>query len=225
MCLRAYLLPCFIFFSFSLFSQTHSRIKADFTIKEKTLEGKNLLVSGSVYYDINQKKIVYDISFPEKEIWVIEDTTFYQISKGKITHRNKATLLPETSVFHLSITNNLGDFGLKNRFYKITDVQKEGDMVITALTPPTKYSTSLKKILISQKQRMLYGVAIYNHKNQLTVKEIYSEYKKVQDINFPVELMQITYKGKKEINKLTTYKNIVLDEKDNNSFYNYKLPR
>jgi len=46
-------------------------------IKAKSPTGEQQLTVGKLYYDKNVKQIVYDVSFPEKEIWVQRDTVLY----------------------------------------------------------------------------------------------------------------------------------------------------
>jgi len=48
----------------SVIGQHYFRMKADFSIKEKFGDGKMALTMGTIYYDRNYKKLVYDVKFP-----------------------------------------------------------------------------------------------------------------------------------------------------------------
>lgn len=106
--------------------QQFYRLKADFSIKEKLADGTSQLIMGKVYYDKVSEKIVYDISFPEPEVWVLQDTSFFRLKNRQLLDRKRSFLIPESSFFHFTLTGQLSDFGLKDSPYKIEQVEKEG---------------------------------------------------------------------------------------------------
>jgi hypothetical protein len=117
----------------SLIGQHYFRMKADFSIKEKFSDGKMALTMGTVYYDRTHKKLVYDVKFPEKEQWVILDTVFYKIKDDKVVLKQFIPMLPSATIFESALANNLDNFGLENSFYKLQNVEKDADLVISTL--------------------------------------------------------------------------------------------
>ena len=81
---RYFCLIFFLAFFLPAQSQDFFRIKTDFTIKSNSPTGEQQLTVGKVYYDINERQIVYEISFPEKEIWLQKDTTLYKIVGSEV---------------------------------------------------------------------------------------------------------------------------------------------
>ena len=59
-----------------IFGQFFFRIEGEISVKEKG-QFKSQLSIGKFYYDLNYRKIVYDLSFPEKQTLVIKDTLIF----------------------------------------------------------------------------------------------------------------------------------------------------
>ena len=151
------ILILFFIFPLVLFSQNFYRIKADFTIKQKNADGSSSLTVGKVYYDKNYKEIIYDISFPEKEIWVTKDTLLYKFADKKLLNKKKVPAIAEFSIFHLSLNGTLNNFGLESSPYTIGTVEKEKGMVLTTWIPPANMEKNLGKVVISQKEKKYLG--------------------------------------------------------------------
>ena len=203
--------------------QQFFRIKADFSIKEKGADGKEQLTMGQVYYDKTSKKIVYNIKFPEKETWVIIDTTLYRIVDSKIKETRTIPAIAEFSMFHLCLNGGITDYGLKQSFYTIEKVEKENNMVITTWKAPDKMSKTFGKILLSQENKKLFGVVLFSPTNVLLSKQFFKNYTNVNGLEFPTEIVQILYIKGKESYQLTTYKNIIVDDLKEDNIYNYRL--
>lgn len=213
----------------TLIGQHHFRLKADFSIKEKLPDGKLSLTMGTVYYDKGFKKIVYKVKFPEKEVWVIGDTVFYKIVDDKLVSKQFIPMLPSHTMFDFALQNNLENFGLENSQYKIGTVKREDDQVFTTWVPDEKLKKAFGNVVISQKANKLYGVAFYSPKNELLKKQIFKDYIKSGGINFPKEITEIIYHIDKDgstqkSTKITSFKNLVVNEFSDVSNYNYPVP-
>lgn len=222
------LLLCLIFLSFANLlanAQQHYRIKSDFSIKENLPDGTSNLTMGTVYFDKNNKKIVYSISFPTKTLQVLTDSFFYELKANKLSEKKKATNLLQFSIFNLALSSNLSNYGLNtNGIFKLTDVSKEDSLVISTWEPSTaKLKELTGKVLISQKRRLLYGLVFFDNKNNVLSKQFFTEYMNVKGLNFPSQITQINYINGKEYYKVTTYKNIVVNATNENEIYNYNI--
>ena len=100
-------LSLLLFLSVTSFAQQFFRIKSDFSIKQKNADNTVSLTIGIAYYDKLAKKLVYKITFPEKETWVFKDTTFYVFKNDKFVTKKKSILIPEFSIFNLALNNKL----------------------------------------------------------------------------------------------------------------------
>lgn len=204
--------------------QHYFRMKADFSIKEKFSDGKMALTMGTVYYDRTHKKIVYDVKFPEKESWIISDTVFYKVKDNKLVLKQFIPMLPSATIFESALSNNLDNFGLENSFYKLENVEKDADLVISTWKPDKRLEALMGKILISRKNNQLYGIAFYNNENELLKKQLFKGYLRSSGIAFPAEITDIIYKLAGKELKVTTFKNLVVNEMTNNEIYNLTVP-
>ena len=219
----------FIFLLGFSFYQVHGqkfyRIKGEYSIKAKSADGKAQLTIGKFYYDKNIKKLVYQNSFPQKETWVSLDTSVYQIVNEKVVSRFKSPPIGIFSIFHLVLTNQINNYGLKNSPFTIQKVEKQGDMVITTWLPPKSLATLFGKVLISNKNNRLFGMIFIDSKGKILRKQFFDKYQSFRGLEFPMEIVDITYKDDKENYQVTTYKNIEIDEVTEEYLYNFAVPK
>lgn len=204
--------------------QHYFRMRADFSIKEKFNDGKMSLTMGSVLYDRTFKKLVYHVTFPEKEDWVIVDTVFNKIVKGKLITRQSVPMLPSSTIFEFALQNNLNNFGLEKSYYTLNKVEKSDDMVLTTWLPDKRMAKVTGKIIISKKDGQLVGVAFYTPKNELVKKQIFKGYLKVSGIEFPSEIIETLYKVGGKETKISTFKNLRINELKDETLYNFPIP-
>ena len=209
----------------SLFSQPYPyfRIEADFSIKEKT-EGTSSLSLGHVFYDINTATIIYDIKFPEKERILITDSLIIRIKNNRIVSSTKSSNLVSFSIFNLALSGNFLNYGLMKTNYKISNIEKEKESVISTWTPPKNMASKKGKIMLCQKNNSLNGIVSFAPDGKIISKQFFEEYQTFQNIRFPQKVVQIFYYDKSEGIKITTFKNVLLNNLNNNEIYNYRLP-
>ena len=87
-------------------------------------EFQSKLTIGKFYYDKNIGKVVYDISFPEKQILVSKDTVLYHFIDGKLNNKTRAFNMAQFSIFNISLNNQLTNYGFEESFYSIDNVEK-----------------------------------------------------------------------------------------------------
>jgi hypothetical protein len=207
-------------------SDAYFRIKADFTVKEIYTDGRTGLTMGQVYFDKAKRKIVYNVRFPEKEIWYFNDSLMFTV-KGTIVDKQQG--VPgyiDFSIFSLSLNHQLKDYGLKkNTVFDLKEIVKEDDMVISIWKPKKQFNQMLGDVKVSVRGNKLLGVIIYNVDGQMIGKQIFSEYKKIGAIEFPAQIISYTFVNDTEQSKqLITYKNVILNQRDEDYFYNYIVP-
>jgi|LSQX01.2.fsa_nt_gb hypothetical protein len=205
--------------SLSTKGQTNTRLRADFTVKISIANGGQSLTSGQVFYDRNIRQLIYYLSFPEREIWLTADTVIYQIRNGQIINRTPSFSMAEFSVFHLALNSRLQDFGLRNTTYKIEDVKREKDMVITTWSPPKQAQEKLGNILISVKNKQLFGVVFTSPEGAIVRKQFFEDYQVINGMPFPGKIVEVIIEEGKESYQVTTFRNIVVDDIENDSKY------
>jgi hypothetical protein len=215
-----------ILFSGTVYSQDYFRIEADFTVKVKKSDGKMNLTRGRVYYDKNYKELIYDITFPELEKWVIRDTSIYKIRKDTLTERVSIPSINEFTVFHLSLNSNLNDFGLKNSVYKIGKVEKKGDLVLSYWKIPDQASTFMDHVVIAKKDNRLESLVMVGNESKIVSRQFFKEYIKIDAFEFPGQIIQILYDINNQENyQVTEFKNIRVNDLNHNDLYRYQLPK
>ena len=202
-------------------SQSYNRIRADFTVKSKTSTGSQSLTVGQVFYDRNIKQLIYYLTFPDSETWITADTLVFLIENGKLISKTGTFSMAEFTVFHLALNSHLQDFGLKNTAYTALEVQREKDLVITTWTPPVKAKEKLGNILVSTKNKQLFGVVFQDPAGVIIRKQFFENYLRISGLSFPGKIIEINISNGIESYQVTTYKNVAVDEMENDSKYFY----
>ncbi|UBM57414.1 outer membrane lipoprotein-sorting protein [Marinilongibacter aquaticus] len=222
---------CLTTFSGSVRAQQFYRFRADVSVKDKLADGKYRLTMGKVYYDKIYKKIVYDLKFPEKEQVVIQDTSMFTIGNGKLLDRKQTLLMPEFTVFHLALTGKLSDYGLTadeggRSIYKIGSVEKTDRGIVTTWVPTDdKLRTLFGDIKMLKKDRRLDAMIFYDKNGKMVSRQFFKNYVNVKGVDFPTEVTMVSFgeKGEKNLQQ-TTYKNIVIDQSDEDEMYRFRIP-
>ena len=215
-----------VLFSGKVLSQDYFRIEADFTVKVKKSDGKMNLTRGRVYYDKNFKELIYNITFPELEKWVIRDTSIYKIRQDTLAERVSIPSINEFTIFHLSLNSNLNDFGLKNSVYKIGKVEKKGDLVLSYWKIPDQASTFMDHVVIAKKDNRLESLVMVGNESKIVSRQFFKEYIKIDAFEFPGQIIQILYDINNQENyQVTEFKNIRVNDLNHNDLYRYQLPK
>lgn len=218
------LLTIFAILSFNFaFSQQFHRFSAEYTIKYNDKAGNPLMRMGKIFYDKNEKQIVIKNGFPVKEYIIHKDTSIYYIRVGNIVKHIGIIAPVEFSIFHLALNNELSNFGLDKAGYTIGAVKKEKGLVMTSWIPSKKHQQKLGEILISTKEKKLFGVIFMDLKGKMLSKHLFHKYVKINGFEFPSEIARINYIGNSEQYELTTYRKIKVNETGNDNFYKYPI--
>lgn len=222
--IKILLLFVILAFAYTLGSnaQFYYRIQANFSIKEKTNNYERLTM-GTVFFDKHNRKLVYNITFPEPEIWVIQDTLMVRLVNDTIAGSTPAHGMIDFSVFSLSLSGNLNYFGLDKSPYVLSNTEAQGGMVITTWQPPTEFAERMGQIKMAQKSKRLNGIIMYNTEGQILSKQFYKQYADISGIDFPTEIVQFSYLPYAQTTQITTFRNVTLNSNQNETYYNYQF--
>lgn len=204
------------------FSQSSFRITGNYSIKSKT-DSADLLVMGKFYYDSYLKKIVHANYFPSKETWVTHDTTIYKFVGVDLESRNKIPPISSNSLYALALENKLSDYGLGQSMYKRVKVETKNDMVISTWEPQ-QFDKFFGNIVLSNKNKQLNAIIFYSAKGEILKKQFFENYENIRGVLFPTKVVEITYLNNKEYFKVSTYKDIIIDDLREDNMYDYPLP-
>ena len=205
-------------------AQIFFRIKADFIIKTKSLSGQQQLTVGKIFYDKNVRQIVYEISFPEKEIWVQRDTIIYKIVDSKLISKQLIPIMVEFSIFHLVLNGNLIDYGLTKTKFKIKKVEKLEGNVISTWEPPAELKKLFGDILLSNVNQQLNGIVFENYEGEVISRQFFQNYIEVNGLSFPQEIIKEDNFNGQKVYELTTFSNILINDLSGENQYDYKIP-
>lgn len=204
--------------------QLFFRIKTDFMIKAKSPTGEQRLTVGKIFYDKNIKQIVYDISFPEKEIWVQRDTILYKIVNLKVIGKQRIPAGIEFSIYNLVLNGNLNDYGLKKTKFTIRKVEKSDSSVISTWEPPLEFKKYFGDILLSIVDQKLNGIVFKNNAGEIVSRQFFRNYTKVNGLSFPQEIYRENYVNGQKDMELTTFTNILVNDLSGENKYDFKIP-
>ncbi len=210
--------------SFQINAQQFHRIKSDYSIKYKDPQGNQILQMGVVFYDINSKKIVMKNGFPIREILVQKDTTIYQIRNEHLIATSGTYAMAELSVYHLALIGDLNNYGLDKAGYTLDTLKSDKGLILTTWSPPKNAKAYLGRILVSSKDKQLFGIVFLDPSEKIIAKHLFRDYINIDGFEFPTEILVITYEDDKEIFNLTKFSKIVINGTDNEEYYNYKIP-
>jgi len=221
---KIFLLSLFIFYNLNAKAQDYYRMSADFTTKVKPHEGKVNLTKGKIFYDKYTKELIYDISFPSKEKWVTQDSRVYKIKNDSIYFTEEIPSLNEFSVFHLSLNSSLSYYGLKEARFSISQVEREGDLVISYWNIPPHVQKMIGSIAVAKKGNSLHSVIIVGPEEKILSKQFFQDYIQIGGFEFPGKIVQIFYneEGQKSY-QVMEFENIVLNDVENEEHYHYRL--
>lgn len=205
-------------------SQVFFRIKADFMIKLKLPSGQQQLTIGKVYYDKNIKQIYYEMSFPEKEIWVQKDTVVYKIVNSEVVSKKSVPTMIDFSIYNLVLNGNLADYGLKKSSFKIQKVEKSGDNIISTWEPPALLKKTFGVVLLSNMNQQLNGIVFKNTAGEVISRQFFRNYIKVKGLSFPQEIVKESIIDGLKSYELTNYSNIEVNDLSGEYKYDYKIP-
>lgn len=205
------------------YGQNAYRFKADITLKIKNPDSTFQYTKGVVRYDKNYKKIVYDISFPQKEEYVSADTLIYKYQNNRFISAKGNPLKPEFSIFHFILNNDISDFGLKSSAYRITSIEKSNDLIITKWAAPESPDFPLGNIIISSKNKRLETVVIYSRKGEILSRQIFKKYVFNNGIEIPTEILAVNYFQGKKTYQIIQFSKIAVNEQGNDLDYDFQI--
>ena len=201
------------------------RFKSDFAIKEKEAgKDQGRLITGAIYYDKNLHKTVYNIRFPEPEQWLVRDTFMYRMKADTLASQQIVPTVGEFSIFNMILSQQLNDFGLAKVGYTPGDVQQDGNQVISQWLPPDQFKAYLGPVTMAQENKRLSAAAFYDKEKKLVSKFYFQDYTVQNGLPVPGKIYQIFYREAGEFVRVMTLKNIIINQTDEDSTYDFNVP-
>jgi len=204
-------------------AQNYFRMSASFTVKIKRHDGTMNLTRGMVYYDKNIKELIYDVTFPGEEKWVVRDTSLMKFRGDTLAERIGIPSVSEFTVFHLSLNAGLKDFGLKQSMFKVTQVEKKGDLVLSYWKIPEKVSDMIDFVVVAKKENRLESVIIMGKESRVISRQFFRDYRQIDAFEFPGQIVQVLYdEAGNESYQVTEFTGIRVNDLENEELYHYR---
>jgi hypothetical protein len=204
-----------------ILSQNYHRFEANISIKTLLENGKGTLEMGKVYFDKNSNSLIYDFAFPEKFSVLLIDSNIIVVKNKEIVSNNKGFNMVNHSIYNAFLNNQWNTYGMSsNSIYKISKIEKEEDLLVTTWSYKGN-NNIFGEIKTAIKNRMLYSVIIFDRNNKVTSKQFFENYKNIDGLNIPTEIIQIYYKDAEVIKQVITYSTIILNNETKSHYYNY----
>mgnify|MGYP003714417333 CR=1 FL=1 len=168
--------------------------------------------------------MVYDLNFPGEEKWILSDSLIFRMRSDTLYEKTEGASIVEFSIFHLILNNKLHDYGLRESIYDLKEVEKKGDMVIYTWSPPLLMKSMLGEVLLSQKDKRLYGLVFLDKDGKVLRKQFFRNFENVNGLEFPTEIVDLVYVEGLEIVQKTNYKNIKVNEAGKENMFNFPVP-
>ncbi|MDF1576690.1 MAG: hypothetical protein P1P86_16005 [Bacteroidales bacterium] len=203
-------------------AQEYFRVNADFTVKIKRADGTMNLTRGSVYYDKNIQELIYRVSFPQPEVWVIADTSLFKFRSDTLYDRISIPSVNEFTVFHLSLNSGISDFGMKRSRFKVSRVEKKNDLVLSYWKIPDQAEISIDHVVVAKKDNRLESVIMVGDESKVLSRQFYRNYMKSGAFEFPQQIVQILPGENGEENyQVTEFKNIKVNDMENDELFRH----
>lgn len=215
---------CFLFLNsfHSVSGQEFYRMNADFTVKIRRSDSTLNLTKGTVFYDKNIKELIYRVSFPQPEVWIVADTSLFKYRADTLFERVTIPSVNEFTVFHLSLNSGMSDFGLKKSMFKVSRVEKRNDLVLSYWKIPKRIESSIDHVIVAKKENRLESVIMVGDDSKILSRQFYRNYLKIGAFEFPQQIVQIIPDEAGIDNyQVTEFKNIVVNDTDHDQLFRY----
>ena len=108
---------------------------------------------------------------------------------------------------------------------KKVEKEKDGRVVTTWSVTEKRLMKTLGKIKMANVNKRLDAIAFYDFNDKLLSQQFFKDYVNINGVEFPRQVTQISNNTDSTQNiQQTTYKNIIIDQEDENNMYNYAIP-
>lgn len=216
-----------IFLSMAIFqgleAQEYYRMNADFTVKIRKSDGTMNLTRGSVYYDKNIGELIYRVSFPQPEVWVMADTSIFKFREDTLYERVTIPSVNEFTVFHLSLNSGISDFGLDKSMFRVSKVEKRDEQVLSYWKIPDRVESSIDHVILSNQENRLVSVIMVGDESKILSRQFFRDYVRIGAFEFPRQIVQIIPDEEGNDNyQVTEFENIRVNDMENEELFRFR---
>ena len=166
---------------------------------------------GKVSYDNHLNKAEYFLSFPQKERWVIQDSTLHKYVGDSLVNTKVLGQVNDFIMFKNILEYKDNDFGLSSAGFVITSVQESDEELIMEWEPPSTFKTFLKKVITHVKDNLLMSIVFYDVEEKEINKTFYENYQIIKDLPVPMKIVSQYSGNEQQLYKSITFDNVVVE--------------
>ena len=191
-------------------------------------KGKYVAVSGQVFYKKSGGLMVTKFTKPSETITLTNangEMKIYDIKANTVMQMQGLDFSSDNSFFYYFLCGKTQDIGLKSTGFKLESTKIEDGMVVTQWVPNKGETSELSRIeMVHEKYKPIF-MALYNAQKKVIKKTYYTNYQKIQDISFPLNITEFTYttKGDSTITR-RLYSNVKTNKDVDETVLNFKIP-
>ncbi len=191
-------------------------------------KGKYVAVAGQIFYKKSGGLMVTKFTKPSETITITNangEMKIYDIKANTVMQMQGLDFSSENSFFYYFLSGKTQDMGLKSTGFKLESTKIEDGMVVTQWVPNKGEANELSRIeMVHEKYKPIF-MAFYNLQKKVIKKTYYTNYQKVQDISFPLNITEFSYttKGDSTITR-RLYSNVKTNKDVDESVLNFKIP-
>lgn len=223
----------FLFLSLSsvnnLVAQRFYRLSGNFSIREIVLYGesdsfKTFLTRGFLDYDRNKHQVVFDVTFPEKEHWILQDSVFYKIKHDTIYMRYALPYAMQMLNFDFLLSGYNYDFFFQKIGCTIEDIRKEEEKLFKLWKyPDIQQLDVFKYILMQEENGHTTAIAYLDEKKQVVSREFYKDFKNVNGLDVPHVIEQRVYSDSSTYVKKLILSNVSINNTERDTVFRNDL--
>lgn len=192
--------------------QTILKFEADFTIIQKNkIANKSTIFKGQVSSNISEKISKYSLTFPNKETWILRDSTL-------ALHKNDSLL--KTFNVHqfenFSIINDLNaafkkDYGLSELGFHQENVTQDSTKVFIKWLPPTALKDIFGSAVTCISDNLLHSVTLIDPLGNIASTVFFSNYTFFKNYPIPLKITSKIVGDKETIFKSIVFSNVKIN--------------
>ena len=191
-------------------------------------KGKYVAVAGQVFYKKSGGVMITKFTKPSETITITNangEMKIYDAKANTVMQMQGLDFSSENSFFYYFLCGKTQDMGLKSTGFKLKSTKVEDGMIVTNWVPEKNEESELSKIeMVHEKYKPIY-MALYNIKSKVIKKTYYTNYQKIQDISFPLNITEFDFhtKGDSTITR-RLYSGVKTNDEVDEKYLNYKIP-
>lgn len=193
-------------------SQELRYFNADFQIKEiNQVENTSTIIIGKVILDNILKQLSFEISFPEKEYWLLQDSLIKKFQSDTLISTEKLGNFDDLSVFNELLKIYKNDYGLEALGFTIKNIKQEDELSIIDWSPSKNFESFISYAQTTVKNNLLHSFAVYDNNNMSMNTTFFSNYVFFNGKPIPKKIRSKTSSAKFHIFKSIEFENIVAE--------------